>query len=238
MTKELLIWLRGEQFDLNDILHQFVEGEGFSILLENQRYAIHLKSGDLPQTFDIARSTAKFWVTMLNGVCGAFHGQFQNVEIDVIELVDENGERHRDNSMPGGRLALGWRGIATLGDGSEARTRLRGWIDAARTNSRVADALRFWAMERDWYNLHKVWEIIRDDVGGIAALVATAWVSVDDSDSFKNTANDYLTLGDAARHARIVNTTRPLRPITRDQAEEIVGVVLTAWLDAKSHQIP
>jgi len=55
--------------------------------------------------------------------------------------------------------------------------------------------------EPNWWNLFKVYEIIKEEVGGDKEIQKTGWVTKEELSLFWQTAQSWEALGDAARHA-------------------------------------
>ena len=96
------------------------------------------------------------------------------------------------------------------------------WFNLAQRDTNVADALRQFARSHEWFDIYKVYEIIRDDLGS-KKLNSKKFVGKTDLDLLRQTANYY-------RHAR---TARPSKPMTHNDARELIRRVLRHWLEEK-----
>jgi hypothetical protein len=84
----------------------------------------------------------------------------------------------------------------------------------------------------DWINLYKVYEVVRDDVGGKHVLVRNGWATADDIRRFTETAQSPQLLGDAARHAGRKRPPPP-DPMTLDGAKALIGAMVRSWVSTK-----
>ena len=84
------------------------------------------------------------------------------------------------------------------------------------------------------YRLH---EVVEDAVGGERELTKRNWAPSGQLSRFKHSANSVDVAGDDARHGA-ETTTPPKRPMTLDEAQGHVHLVLRAWLDEKNSTPP
>jgi hypothetical protein len=107
-----------------------------------------------------------------------------------------------------------------------------GWVDLARTNPDVRDILGYLGRpegDLDWFDLWKIWEVVREDVGGLGAVAAKGWASEDDLQAFRVSANDPTISGDAARHAR-QHQHVAVKVLSLHEGRALVRQVAEAWL--------
>ena len=83
-----------------------------------------------------------------------------------------------------------------------------------------------------WDTLRKVMEIVKTDVGGKAALIATGWVTTTEFDEFGYAANEPQASGDDARHARRPPKTPPARIVTIEEGRQFIRDLARHWLDS------
>ena len=79
----------------------------------------------------------------------------------------------------------------------------------------------------DWSDLYKIHEILLDNVPGF---YQRGWVTKDQISTFTASANRKEVSGDLARHARLKGDP-PKRTMTLVEARQLIGSVVTAWLD-------
>lgn len=102
----------------------------------------------------------------------------------------------------------------------------------------VADFLgRHTNHAHDWAGLYKLYEIVRNDVGGEHVLYAKRWITRDERSLFTNTADNSHAAGRAARHAAS-KTAPPAVPMSLGEAKLLVRRLGTAWLNEKLEQLP
>ena len=97
----------------------------------------------------------------------------------------------------------------------------------------VNDTIRFLAQnEPDWSVLYKIYEIVRDGVGGERQLVSNGWLTQKARSRFTNTANNFEAAGDKARHARL-STAPPSVPMDMIEAGRLIGDLVLEWFKTK-----
>lgn len=94
------------------------------------------------------------------------------------------------------------------------------------------EALAAWSKPRTWGHLWKVLEIIRDDGNkDWRAVAAMAGIAPGEIQSFKESANNPAYGGSETRHARTSPRHPNAKPMSLPDAEDLVRVVLHAWLE-------
>jgi hypothetical protein len=87
-----------------------------------------------------------------------------------------------------------------------------------------------------WDTLWKAMEIVRTNVGGKAALIATGWVTTTEFDEFGYAANEPQASGDDARHARRPPKTPPARIMTIEEGRQFIrDLAQHCWTRCRSH---
>jgi hypothetical protein len=169
---------------------------------------------------------------------------FGSVQIDAVARIDEDRSYHHflllhatmrarsRTSRP--TLTVSESPTATMDTVQQPQATLLGsGVAIARHDSNVAEALRvFGTHEDNWFNLYRILEIVKCDVGGSHKLVATGWVSNRRLDRFKRTANRPELSGDGARHARGKGRP-PLKAMSIAEAKALIGTILTQWIASK-----
>ncbi|HZC73508.1 MAG TPA: hypothetical protein VE442_22625, partial [Jatrophihabitans sp.] len=106
----------------------------------------------------------------------------------------------------------------------------------ADRDANVADALRALAQpdeQLDWYDLYKVFEIVREAVGGQKDLIATKWFTSADVDRFTASANHPGLSGDEARHARQGGRPPDLRKaMSLAEANGFIQRLVVSWIES------
>lgn len=83
-----------------------------------------------------------------------------------------------------------------------------------------------------WGGFYKVFEIIREEVGGEAALQKRAWINGAHLKRFKQDAQAEGSAGKEARHAgsKYRSSSHPMR---KGEASDLIGRLLRAWIESK-----
>ena len=84
-----------------------------------------------------------------------------------------------------------------------------------------------------WVNLYRLYEIVRDDVGGEKAIASRGWCQPDDLKLFRWTANHPEASGDSARHGSI-RQDPPEKPMELAQAQTLIRTMVQKWLQEKT----
>ncbi|GLW90155.1 hypothetical protein [Actinokineospora globicatena] len=107
-------------------------------------------------------------------------------------------------------------------------------LTRAAAHPNVADLLTLIGRTEDlsWDVLWKAMEIVRADLGGTAALLATNWITADDFDVFGYSANHPDASGPAARHARRPPGTPPPWTMSIEQGQQFIRNLTREWLDS------
>jgi len=138
-----------------------------------------------------------------------------------------------------GRVVLS--GEAVMADGSDPPpppNPFPAWDALAMRDDVVARALRFFAETPSAESLWKVYEVIRDDMGGVlhgkSNIVKAGWATNAEVDSFRS-VHYPSALGDDARHG--VEPTKqpaPVNPMTLKQGRALIRRLMVRWLAAKT----
>jgi len=105
------------------------------------------------------------------------------------------------------------------------------WIALAAADPNVREALELLgAGTLTWDRLYKVFEIIKDDVGGDITKVGLATSA--DVTAFTAGANRPDVSGSDARHARMPGAT-PRRAMSPEEGRQFTQAVVTAWVASK-----
>lgn len=96
-------------------------------------------------------------------------------------------------------------------------------IEISERDDNVSDALEHYARSDDWFDIYKVLEVIRADVGGEDALIAKAWAAGKTINLLRQTANYY-------RHAR---TPKADKPMPHGEVCDLVRALMRRWIEGK-----
>jgi hypothetical protein len=173
----------------------------------------------------------------VNGVARALDGDFRPVSL-TGRFSDETGSRShvvvadvievRDQALPV---------TAVLGGVPQEPPRPGPeYQGLSERNSDVADALNILGApgaQLSWSDLYKIFEIVRDSVGGERLIVQNGWVSQTAISRFKHSANHPEVSGDQARHARMPGAP-PNQPMLLNQGRWWIGSLVQQWFDSLS----
>jgi hypothetical protein len=264
---EWLIKLRGHSIDLEDLAN-YLRSPGLNVSREEDG-SFYLRSIAL-NSFASVSEAREFAVTLLPAINGALKivsAQAEPVEVDYLHIfIDDQGVRHvRSISTLSGRARLppltgAGQGIVTTppaGVTAQAAvaqpppvvvppTQVESLLASAKQQDVVRLALHFFGYRLNWFNLWKVWELIRDDLGGSQGSqsgIATrgrqeiekrGWATSDEIQDFRHTANTYDVSGEDARHVVLGEKADPRRNrLSLGEGEAFIRSLLEKWLATK-----
>lgn len=99
----------------------------------------------------------------------------------------------------------------------------------ALRDSNVSEALRHLRTDADWHALYKVYEVVRDDLGGTKRLMSLRPSDPMALDTFTESANRSEISGDAARHARLGGQPSG-RSTDLVSARHLIRSLVEAWM--------
>ena len=227
-----LVRLKGEKFDLEDF-PSLLRSPEHTAIEENGFY--YLKSSDFDSlgSADEVRERAIAIIDMLNGAMKLHIHNFRGVFEDGVTLIKEDGSRHHYAYL-GGTIAARAKVSATVTTSKGTQqiapqpSNVESWLSLAEDDEKVDKALRFFR-ENTWFCLYKVYETIRDDVGGKDGknvITKNGWATNGRLDQFTHTAQ-------YERHTR--NTTPPKKgPMPIQEAESLIRGILLSWFRSKA----
>ena len=229
--KKILVQLIGDKLDLEDIMLGFKASE-WKITKETEGY--YLTSESFNETFDHDEilSNVNLLLDILNGAANIIHKDHKRIETGCLVEVDEDGHRNIFLSIHE-RVTLRDRCNADiLRDGKileRPLSKIEDWVTKAKKYVSVRDALHFFN-EITWWNLYKVFEIIRDDVGGKKSIYKI--IDEDELKCFEDVAQRRDLLGDNARHAS-KSFNPPTKILTLDEATNTIIKLFENWINSK-----
>jgi hypothetical protein len=236
--KNWLIQLKGHEFDLQEIVEMF--NQPYLNIIE-QDGSFYLKSIELNSllTDDVVYKKAVELLEILNGIAKLNNTSFQNVKLDAIVEIDENGRR-KSYKYASAKIKLRSRVSVTATvvkhngkiDSTEKRIDYKPWIDLAKKDVKASQVLKY-LLKGDWYSLYKIYEIIREDLGGESNLLQKGWVTRKMLSRFRHTANSEAVLGEHARHTGYKHKP-PKDPMSKPEALNIINTIVKEWLSLKS----
>lgn len=180
-------------------------------------------------------------VTALSGSARLALGAHQSLNVGAVYRVHSDGKR--DITLFAEPMVADLRFmpvtlVLTRADGTtEARKPadpISQWLPLAMRNPAVARALRLRnADELGWTDLYRLYEVIEGDVG--SQMYQLSWVTRDEVERFKRTANSVAAAGDQARHGK-ERTAPPPKPMRLARARNLIDGLLRSWLAWKAAQ--
>jgi hypothetical protein len=164
-----LVRLKGEKFDLEDF-PSLLRSPEYTVIEENGSYYLKSSDFDSLSSADEVRERAIAIIDMLNGAMKLHIHNFRGVFEDGVTLIKEDGSRHHYAYL-GGTIAARAKVSATVTTSNGTQqiapqpSNVESWLSLAKGDKAVADSLHFFR-ENTWGSLYKVYEIIKDDVGG------------------------------------------------------------------------
>ncbi len=229
--KKTLIQLLGDRLDIQD-LQTGLRTSDWKIIKETDGY--YLTSDFLSSIADSKdiESKAKQIIDLLNGASSIVHRDHKKIETGSIIKVDEEGKRAIFMSINEAIKVRVRMSAVVLRKGvvEEPSSNIENWITIAQKHESVRDVLHFFN-DITWWNLYKVYEIIRDDVGGqnrLYKLVPKTELSL-----FTQAAQSRELLGDQARHASKKKYPAPTTPMTIDEAFAAIKRLFEIWIKLK-----
>ena len=233
--KEWLIRLEGDHADLQDLPFLFTADD---LTVTEEAGAFYLKALELNGIDNVAAvvARAKLLLQFISAAAAFHFNSFSTLDIGDLILVDENGVR-RGHMYLAPATGLNEQFVGTtLDDGTFVpanRSRNVDYLVRLSMKFReVADSLQFF-QEDSWVSLFKVYEIIRDDLGGDNKLFQTKWTTKAILSRFTHTAQSKLVLGAEARHAR-KKFGAPKVPMSKFEAHYFIRELLLTWMRTKS----
>ena len=231
-----LVRLKGEKFDLEDF-PSLLRSPEHTVIEENGSYYLKSSDFDSLSSADEVRERAIAIIDMLNGAMKLHIHDFRGVFEDGVTIIKEDGSRHHYVYL-GGSIATRVKVSATVTTSNGTQqiapqpSDVESWLSLAKGDKAVGDALHFFR-ETTWISLYKVYEIIRDDVGGEEAITTNGWATKKRLKRFTRTAQSRAALGDYARHAS-KKYTPPAQPMPIHEAESLIRGILRSWFRSKA----
>jgi len=233
-----LVRLKGEKFDLED-LPSLLRLPELSVIEEDSYYYLQSSEFDSLTSEDEVFKRGVELIKTVNEVAKLYRDNFCDVAEDRVTLIEDDGRRRHyiylvDNVT--GRSKVSATINVTTPDASQPAVNrhspLESFVYLSQKHKPVAVALHFYH-EDSWVNLYKVYETIRDDVGGEHVIIKNDWVSKSELNRFTQTAQSIEALGDQARHAS-KKYQKPDVPMSHNEAKSLVKSILMKWLATKS----
>lgn len=128
-------------------------------------------------------------------------------------------------------------GSAHLGSMRRKSISAKNLLRLADESVHVAKALRLQCQDMDWVNLYRLFEVVREDVGGDDQIAEKGWAIKDEINKFTGSANNSSVTGDEARHGKIDGYGQPSEIMTLREARLLIQEIVLRWMEAKTSSI-
>jgi hypothetical protein len=227
-TTSVQAHLEGHPFDLEALERLFAGGDTGVARNDDGTWVLYCPAleanwGDPTAVRDVSVRV----IRRMNGVARAKNPLFRPVHVggrfdgpgNSVSILAIDRAISREQAMP-------------IGDGQQEQPSPGpSLLDKADDDDDVADALRFLGApvdELDWFDLWKVFEVVRVHRRGGSELVAKGWLTDEERKRFTRSANDPAVSGDAARHAR--HSEVDADPMPLNEAQQLMSRLAWRWL--------
>ncbi len=231
--------LSGDKHDLSDLI-KYIKSERITIKQIDDFFYLYCKDFVSEDPNFIHQESERI-IGQINGAAILFFGpkNFTPFGFDFITHLKPDGSKHSYGFLSS-TINVRSRVIAEVtvidSEGNEVQQEslsnsLTEWVTISLDNKDVADALHFFRQPR-WFNLYKIYEIIRDDMNGEDLLLRSNFVPKKDIKRFTQSAQSRELLGEEARHAS--RKYRPPEvPMGIDEAMSLIKQLFTNWAYSK-----
>jgi len=233
---EWYVRLEGRKCDLQELSKLFslpnpiVCEEHGEYILKSRMFS---ELEDSNEVFDMATHILE----LVHGVAKLILGDFEAVRADAVWRFDEEGHKRvamifSETIAMTARASMTTTAVTANGpiDSEQSSSESNSWLGAALRHNDMAKALLF-MREPNWYNLFKVYEVIRDAIGGKREILKSGWVTKQELSLFCQTAQSWEAVGDAARHAAKKYIT-PKDPMSLSRATSLITGLLCNWIES------
>ena len=245
--KRTLIQLTGEELDIIDIQSNLRTSE-WKIIKDQDEYNLTSDFLNSITDHEEIKSKVRQFLDVTNGASNIIHGNHKKVSLGAIIQIDEQGRKIISVSITES-ITIRSRAYGELrasGDTNVYPTTVETWLIKADKHESVRDVLHFFN-EITWWNLYKVYEIIKDDLIGVDLNHKKRIIKKDIEEIFKkrgitnfNKINDFTNvaqsrelLGDSARHATY-KIKVPDIGMTLNDAHAIIRNLFDEWIKMKN----
>ncbi len=229
---EWLVELRGHEFDLK-ILADLFTTDGCLIFEESGEFRLKSDAFDALGSDAEVYERAKSLMVDINGIARVYEHGYRNVNPSGgIISVGADGTRKRYIHVAVSDTLRLSDSVEVAGGvaGVKGPTPADQAIKAARKEEVVSRALQFFSQAKNWVNLYKVLDAIREDLGGkLKAVEDRGWVAASEISRFTGTANNHTAAEGEARHGFDYGRAMA-NPMTLAEADELIRTLLREWL--------
>lgn len=228
-------WLRGHDFDLQDLINLLPGGETRVVKVEDGHYLESIEIDEPPDGVPFYEAAPRV-LRRINGLARARNPNFELVELTGNYSTD--GWDHTVVSMASikARARIQATGVVRKPNGAVLPAQPADGparAQVAASTPAVDEALDIMGQldVLSWPQLYKVFEIVRADIKP-QSLVDLGWASADEISAFTGSANRPDVSGTRARHARMGGAP-PHRQMSEEGARELISRLVTTWIDSK-----
>lgn len=230
-------WLRGHEFDLEDLVDLLPRGDTRVVKDVDGYYLSSVEIDHRPEGVPFYEVAPRV-LRRINGL-----GRVHNPKFEPVGLTGrytEEGKVHAVVTPDTARIRTRVSAPVVVVTGSDGqvvppvpppppRGLARAQVAAARAEVDEALEIMGHPDPLGWIQLYKIFEIVRDDVkpDSIADL---GWASEIDVSAFTGSANRPDVGGAGARHARMGGSP-PRRQMTEDAARDFISRLVASWID-------
>lgn len=227
LMRKVLVELEGDKLDIEELQSGLSSGN-WTITKEGCKYYLNSDILDeLSTNRQIADKAAEF-IDIINGAANILYIDHGKVKIGNHKIVKDNKTNYVLMTETGYcKLKSQPRKTFLVEDKEISKPTIETWLVKSQTNRDILDILHFFN-EITWWNLYKIYEIIRDDVGGQKGLTKIG--NKTELNHFTQAAQSRELLGDKARHAS-KKYKPPTNKLTIDHATDIIVRLFKNWLD-------
>jgi hypothetical protein len=232
---EWYVRLQGRKYDLQELPRLF-SGPNATVCEQDGAYILKSERFSGLEAPNEVFGIATHILEQVHGVANLTLRDFKAVKVDAVWKLNEEGHEHWGKflsttvtlraSMNKSSTALN-ANDAIDSDQSSPLSNFR--LSVALQHDDIAKALHF-MREPSWWNLWKVYEVIKDAVGDRKEIARAGWATKEDLLLFGQTAQSDKALGDAARHAG-KKYKAPEDPMSLSRARKLITDLLCHWID-------
>lgn len=187
------------------------------------------------------REKSKVLIKLINDSMKLIIDDFHNIEEDGVTPIG-NSEKRIHHVFLEARIKLRARAKAKIEVKSEANKHpdsqsslLEQLVHTAKNDNSFAEVMHFFS-KNTWIDLYKVYEIIKDDIGGKHNLINNKWATESELNRFTQTAQSKDAIGDDARHAS--KKYKPhSEPLSFNDAKSLIKRIINRWPNSKDVKI-
>lgn len=225
-------WLRGHDFDLQDLADLFPTGDTRVVRDGDGYYLTSIEIDHAPEGVPFYE-IAQVVLQRVNGLGRAKNPSFRPVTVSG-RYQDEDQTHHvvsADSIEVRSRVSA----VAVVMNSDGVRVRQPPPVgpqhaSLAATNNEVAEALIIMGqgVRLGWAEMYKVYEIVRDNARP-STIADVGWASSAECKAFGAAANRPDVSGPNARHARMSGGP-PQHRMTEEEGRHFISKIVTAWL--------